>query len=79
MSNAAEAAQAAAAAAAAFRASAIESWTLYAIGVLSTFLRFYARMRVAGFRGLQTEDYLMVLAIVCLAVLNSHPQVLTFF
>lgn len=78
MSNAAEAAQAAAAAAAAFRASAIESWTLYAIGVLSTFLRFYARMRVAGFRGLQTEDYLMVLAIVCLPMLNSRPQLLTF-
>lgn len=63
MSNAAEAAQAAAAAAAAFRASAIESWTLYAIGVLSTFLRFYARMRGAGFRGLKTEDYLMIFAI----------------
>lgn len=78
MSDAAEAAQAAAAAAAAFRASAIESWTLYAIGVLSTFLRFYARMRNAGFRGLQTEDYLMVLAIVCLPVCNSHPHLLTF-
>ncbi|KAJ4172542.1 hypothetical protein NW754_002743 [Fusarium falciforme] len=71
MSNAAEAAQAAAAAAAAFRASAIESWTLYAIGVLSTFLRFYARMRVAGFRGLQTEDYLMVLAICFYTVQTS--------
>jgi hypothetical protein len=49
----------------AFRQAAIESWTLYAIGVVSTFLRFYARMRVGGFRSLQTEDYLMVVAIVC--------------
>lgn len=79
MPNAAEAAQAAAAAAAAFRASAIESWTLYAIGVLSTFLRFYARMRVAGFRGLQTEDYLMILAIVCLPGAKSPLQLLTYF
>ncbi|RSL44830.1 hypothetical protein CEP53_011051 [Fusarium sp. AF-6] len=71
MSNAAEAAQAAAAAAAAFRASAIESWTLYAIGVLSTFLRFYARMRGAGFRGLKVEDYLMVLAICFYSVQTS--------
>ncbi|RSL91806.1 hypothetical protein CEP51_000009 [Fusarium floridanum] len=71
MSNAAEAAQAAAAAAAAFRASAIESWTLYAIGVLSTFLRFYARMRGAGFRGLKIEDYLMVLAICFYTVQTS--------
>lgn len=79
MSNAAEAAQAAAAAAAAFRASAIESWTLYAIGVLSTFLRFYARMRGAGFRGLKTEDYLMIFAIVCIPDVSSHRQLLTFF
>ncbi|KAF4964559.1 hypothetical protein FSARC_7518 [Fusarium sarcochroum] len=42
----------------------IESWTLYAVGVASTFLRFYARMRVDGFRSLQAEDYFMAIGIV---------------
>lgn len=41
-----------------------ESWTLYAVGVSATFLRFYARMRVDGFRSLQAEDYLMAISIV---------------
>ncbi|KAB5535367.1 hypothetical protein GE09DRAFT_359052 [Coniochaeta sp. 2T2.1] len=44
--------------------SAVESWTLYAVGVSSTFLRFYARMRVGGVRSLAMEDYFMVVAIV---------------
>ena len=44
--------------------SIVESWTLYAVGVASTLLRFYARMRVAGFRSLQSEDYLMAIGIV---------------
>ncbi|KAF6525528.1 hypothetical protein HZS61_011323 [Fusarium oxysporum f. sp. conglutinans] len=55
----------------AFRQAAIESWTLYAIGVVSTFLRFYARMRVGGFRSLQTEDYLMVVAIAFYTIQTS--------
>ncbi|KAB5577894.1 hypothetical protein GE09DRAFT_1168671 [Coniochaeta sp. 2T2.1] len=42
----------------------VESWTLYAVGVSSTILRFYARMRVGGFKNFETEDYLMVVAIV---------------
>ncbi|UZP38647.1 hypothetical protein NXS19_006463 [Fusarium pseudograminearum] len=42
----------------------IEGWTLYAVGVAATFLRFYARMRVDGFRSLKAEDYLMVLSII---------------
>ena len=41
-----------------------ESWTLYGVGVAATFLRFYARMRVDGFRSLQAEDYLMAISIV---------------
>ncbi|KAM5349277.1 hypothetical protein ACJ41O_005784 [Fusarium nematophilum] len=56
--------EAAQAAVEAFRQAAIESWTLYGIGVASTFLRFYARIRIAGLRSLQTEDCLMVVAII---------------
>ncbi|KAH7174419.1 uncharacterized protein B0J16DRAFT_181950 [Fusarium flagelliforme] len=41
-----------------------ESWTLYGVGVAATFLRFYARMRVDGFRSLQAEDYLMAISII---------------
>ena len=41
-----------------------ESWTLYGVGVAATLLRFYARMRVDGFRSLQAEDYLMGISIV---------------
>ncbi|KAI1070956.1 hypothetical protein LB507_011025 [Fusarium sp. FIESC RH6] len=44
-----------------------ESWTLYGVGVAATFLRFYARMRVDGFRSLQAEDYLMAISITTLA------------
>ncbi|KAM0559927.1 hypothetical protein ACHAPJ_003877 [Fusarium lateritium] len=44
--------------------SIVESWTLYAVGVASTLLRFYARMRVDGFRSLQSEDYLMAIGII---------------
>lgn len=42
----------------------VEGWTLYAVGVASTILRFYARMRVDGLRSLQAEDYLMAISIV---------------
>uniref|UniRef100_A0A0D2Y0K4 Rhodopsin domain-containing protein n=1 Tax=Fusarium oxysporum (strain Fo5176) TaxID=660025 RepID=A0A0D2Y0K4_FUSOF len=41
----------------------VEGWTLYAVGVASTILRFYARMRVDGLRSLQAEDYLMAISI----------------
>ncbi|KAK7429438.1 hypothetical protein QQZ08_004030 [Neonectria magnoliae] len=50
---------AALAAAEAFRKATIESWTLYSIGLASTLLRTYARVRAAGARGLRAEDYLM--------------------
>ncbi|KAF4345063.1 integral membrane protein PTH11 [Fusarium beomiforme] len=41
----------------------VEGWTLYAVGVASTILRFYARMRVDGLRSLMAEDYLMAISI----------------
>ncbi|KAE8370866.1 hypothetical protein BDV27DRAFT_165021 [Aspergillus caelatus] len=47
------------AAQAAFRKSAIESWTLYAIGVAATILRTYARGSAVGFRHLRADDYLI--------------------
>lgn len=54
----AAAAAAAAAAQAAARASAIEMWTLYAIGVIITVLRTYARVKAVGFKNLRADDYL---------------------
>lgn len=51
----------------------IEGWMLYAVGV-ATFLRFYARMRVDGFRSLKSEDYLMLLSIV--SIVNTISGVI---
>jgi hypothetical protein len=48
----------------AFRQLTIEIWTLYAVGVMSTILRTYARIRAVGIRNLRADDYLMWLAIV---------------
>ncbi|KAJ6442879.1 triacylglycerol lipase-like protein [Purpureocillium lavendulum] len=53
----AEQAAAAAAAEAAFHKFAVESWTLYGIGLSSTILRTYARVRAVGFRNLRPDDY----------------------
>jgi len=52
--------QAAAAAAAeeAFHKFAVESWTLYGIGLFATMLRTYARIRAVGIRNLRPDDYL---------------------
>ncbi|KAB8075252.1 hypothetical protein BDV29DRAFT_172331 [Aspergillus leporis] len=47
------------AAKAAFRESAIESWTLYAVGLLATVLRTYSRWSAVGFRHLRADDYLI--------------------
>lgn len=63
-----------AAAAEAFRQSTIESWTLYAIGVASTFLRLYARLKAAGPSGLSPEDYFMWIGIVG----PPHPAVFSW-
>ncbi|GAP93387.1 putative integral membrane protein PTH11 [Rosellinia necatrix] len=54
------AAQAAAAAARAFN---IQLWTLYAIGVLVTILRTYARIKAVGIRNLLADDLLAWIAI----------------
>ncbi|KAE8377936.1 hypothetical protein BDV26DRAFT_281430 [Aspergillus bertholletiae] len=43
----------------AFRKSAIESWTLYAIGVSATILRTYSRGSAVGLRHLRADDYLI--------------------
>ncbi|OOO07735.1 hypothetical protein OAory_01042350 [Aspergillus oryzae] len=47
------------AAQAAFHKSAIESWTLYSIGVAATILRTYARGNAVGLRNLRADDYLV--------------------
>ncbi|OAA50728.1 hypothetical protein ISF_09346 [Cordyceps fumosorosea ARSEF 2679] len=46
-----------AAAEAAFRKFTTELWTLYAVGLSSTMLRTYARIRAVGVRGLRPDDY----------------------
>ncbi|OJK04472.1 uncharacterized protein BO95DRAFT_352671 [Aspergillus brunneoviolaceus CBS 621.78] len=41
-----------------------ETWTLYGVGVLGAVLRFIARIRRLGVTNLQTDDYLMMFAVV---------------
>jgi hypothetical protein len=55
---------AAEAAAATNRASTIELWTLYSIGVLVTVLRTYARVKAVGFKNLRADDYIVWFSIV---------------
>ncbi|KAB8230093.1 uncharacterized protein BDW43DRAFT_286747 [Aspergillus alliaceus] len=51
------------------RSFARETWTLYAVGMLSVCLRFVARIRRLGIRNLQMDDYLMVFAVVWYTIL----------
>ncbi|PVH79674.1 hypothetical protein DL98DRAFT_560658 [Cadophora sp. DSE1049] len=55
---------------------AVQSWSLYGVGMLLILMRTYARIHRLGIRGLQPDDYLMLLAgglytalIVCLNVI----------
>ncbi|KAI6248186.1 hypothetical protein HI914_03123 [Erysiphe necator] len=55
---------------------ALQSWIAYSIGMLFIFLRMYARIRRLGMRGLQADDYLMILVaalyttlVVCLNII----------
>lgn len=41
-----------------------EDWTLFSIGVLFTVLRIYARVKHVGFKKLQADDYLVMVAMV---------------
>jgi len=57
---------------------AIQSWSLYGVGMALVVLRIYARIHRLGFKGLQTDDYLMLgagcfytLLIVCLNVISQ--------
>ncbi|KAH8432301.1 uncharacterized protein LDX57_009940 [Aspergillus melleus] len=51
------------------RSFAKETWTLYAVGMLGVLLRFVARIRRLGITNLQTDDYLMVFAVVWYTIL----------
>ncbi|QSS53272.1 hypothetical protein I7I53_00475 [Histoplasma capsulatum var. duboisii H88] len=62
-SDPAAAAAAAAAAQAAFRSFSTEAWTLLAVAILVTSIRMYARIDGVGFRGLQPDDYLVVVGV----------------
>ncbi|GAB1208728.1 hypothetical protein APSETT445_007480 [Aspergillus pseudonomiae] len=46
-----------------------ETWTLYAVGMLGVCLRFVARIRRLGIRNLQTDDYMMVFAVIWYTIL----------
>ncbi|KAF4628007.1 hypothetical protein G7Y89_g10145 [Cudoniella acicularis] len=59
-------------------ALAVQSWSLYSVGMSLILLRMYARISRLGFKGLQLDDYLMMLAgglytalIVCLNVISG--------
>ena len=41
-----------------------ESWSLFAAAVLFTLVRLFARVRLLGFKGLQGDDYLALIALV---------------
>ena len=59
-------AAAAAASAAANSAFNIELWTLYALGVLVTALRTYARFKAVSVKDMHADDILVWVAIVCI-------------
>ncbi|KAJ6789417.1 hypothetical protein PWT90_03647 [Aphanocladium album] len=54
-----------AAAEAAFHKFTVELWTLYVVGLSSTILRTYARIRAVGLRGLRADDYFVWVGVVC--------------
>lgn len=58
-------AAAAAAAETAFHKFTTELWTLYAVGLSSTMLRTYARIRAVGLRDLRPDDYFVWVGVVC--------------
>ncbi|KAJ5126631.1 hypothetical protein N7448_007410 [Penicillium atrosanguineum] len=46
-----------------------ETWALYAVGLLGGVLRFTARIRRLGIRGLQQDDYIMMFGLVWYTIL----------
>ncbi|KAL4871325.1 hypothetical protein BDV12DRAFT_164615 [Aspergillus spectabilis] len=51
------------------RSFARETWTLYGVGMLGVVLRFIARIRRLGIQNLQSDDYVMVFAVIWYTVL----------
>ncbi|PGH07329.1 hypothetical protein GX51_01873 [Blastomyces parvus] len=62
------AAAAAAAAEAAFHSFSTEAWTLLAVAILVTGIRTYARTSAVGFKGLQPDDYLVLVGVTFYAI-----------
>lgn len=61
---------------AAFRSFTIELFTLFGIGVLSTVLRTYARIKKVGLANLAADDFLVWLGLVRLflgGILHTYP------
>ncbi|KAL4787520.1 hypothetical protein BJX76DRAFT_318795 [Aspergillus varians] len=46
-----------------------ETWTLYGVGMFGAALRFIARIRRLGIRNLQSDDYMMMFAVVWYTIL----------
>ncbi|KAL4940385.1 hypothetical protein BDV06DRAFT_196828 [Aspergillus oleicola] len=51
------------------RSFARETWTLYGVGMLGVVLRFVARIRRLGILNLQSDDYVMVFAVIWYTIL----------
>ncbi|KAI1821583.1 hypothetical protein F4861DRAFT_453759 [Xylaria intraflava] len=67
MDAVAEAAAAKAAAASAFKQFATEDFALFAVGLIVTLTRTFARVKQVGFKGLQGDDYLVWVAMLIYA------------
>jgi hypothetical protein len=53
---------------------AVESWTLYSIGLSATLLRTYARVRVVGMRNLHAADYIVWVGVVRVPMNPTAPH-----
>ncbi len=62
------------AAATAFQKFVTEDFTLFAVGLVVTITRTFARVKQVGFKGLQGDDYLVWVAMVCSALSALFPE-----
>lgn len=49
----------------------VEGWTLYALGVCVVIIRLITRYRMVGLEGSKPDDWLMILAMVNMLLLES--------
>lgn len=73
------AAAASKAAANAFQQFVTEDFTLFAVGLVVTIMRTFARVKQVGFKGLLGDDYLVWVAMVCSALVNYLHYLYAWF